>query len=89
MFNLKVFILINNQLLSTANAKDFNTDYYCFDFRTEVTDCLCSGSFFSSDKFRLFNKPFLTGFFKYDSKIIPVLSLNILPVIIFRKVMGV
>ena len=30
VFFLKVFILINNQLLSTANAKDidFNTDYY-------------------------------------------------------------
>ena len=28
MFILKVFMLINNQLLSTANAKDFNTDYY-------------------------------------------------------------
>ena len=28
MFILKVFILINNQLLSTANTKDINTDYY-------------------------------------------------------------
>ena len=27
-FILKVFILINNQLLSAANAKDTNTDYY-------------------------------------------------------------
>ena len=28
VFILKVFILINNQLLKTANAKDINTDYY-------------------------------------------------------------
>ena len=28
MFILKVFILIINQLLSTAYAKDINTDYY-------------------------------------------------------------
>ena len=28
MFILKGFILINNQLLSTANAKDINTDYF-------------------------------------------------------------
>ena len=28
MFILKVFISINNQLLSTANAKDINTHYY-------------------------------------------------------------
>ena len=28
MFILKVFNLIYNQLLSTANAKDINTDYY-------------------------------------------------------------
>ena len=28
MFILKVFILINKQLLSTANAKDINTDFY-------------------------------------------------------------
>ena len=27
-FILKVFILANNQLLSAANAKDINTDYY-------------------------------------------------------------
>ena len=31
MFILKVFILTNNQLVSAANAKDFNTDYYCSD----------------------------------------------------------
>ena len=28
VFVLKVFILINNQLSSAANAKDTNTDYY-------------------------------------------------------------
>ena len=28
VFILKVLILANNQLLSTANAKDVNTDYY-------------------------------------------------------------
>ena len=28
VFILKMFTLINNQLLKTANAKDFNTDYY-------------------------------------------------------------
>ena len=28
LFILQLFILINNQLLSTANAKDINTDYY-------------------------------------------------------------
>ena len=33
-------------------------------FDTKVTEYLCSGRvFFSSDKFRLFNKPFLTDFF--------------------------
>ena len=26
--HLEVLILMNNQLLSTANAKDINTDYY-------------------------------------------------------------
>ena len=35
MFILKVFILIINQLLNTANAKDINTDYYCSDFHNE------------------------------------------------------
>ena len=28
MVILKVFVLINSQLLSTANAKDINTDYF-------------------------------------------------------------
>ena len=28
VFILKVFFLINNQLLSTVNAKEINTDYY-------------------------------------------------------------
>ena len=28
VFILKAFILINNQLLKTANSKDINTDYY-------------------------------------------------------------
>ena len=28
VFILKDFILINNQLLSSANAKDMNIDYY-------------------------------------------------------------
>ena len=28
VFILKILILINNQLSSTANAKDINTDYY-------------------------------------------------------------
>ena len=28
VFILKLAILINNKLLSTANAKDINTDYY-------------------------------------------------------------
>ena len=28
VFILKVFFLINNQLLSAANAKDINRDYY-------------------------------------------------------------
>ena len=43
MFSLKVFILINNQLFSTANSrdintynsKDINTDNYCSGFRNE------------------------------------------------------
>ena len=52
--HLEVFILINNQLLSTANAKVFNTDYYCSDFRDESNGIFVLGVFFS-DKFRLFN----------------------------------
>ena len=44
---------------------------------TFVTDYLCSGCFFSPDKFRLFNKPFLTVFLNYHSKSIVVLSLNL------------
>ena len=35
---LKVFILINNQLLSTANAEDINTDYYV----TNKVSWICS-----------------------------------------------
>ena len=61
-------------------------------FDTKVTKNLCSGVFFSSDKFRLFNSPFLTEFLKYHSKGIVVLSLNlkkISPVTIFCKIMGV
>ena len=44
---------------------------------TFVTEYLCSGCFFSPDKLRLLNKPFLTVFFKYHSKSIVVLSLNL------------
>ena len=49
--------------------------------------------FFSSDKFRLFNLPFLTEFFLYHSKGIVVLSSNLKkkfsPVIFCHKVTGV
>ena len=46
MFILKVFILINNQLLNTANAKDFKTDYYS-DFRHRNRSNLVEGSLFA------------------------------------------
>ena len=39
-------------------------------FYTKVTEYLCSGwVFFSSDKFRLFNKPYLTEFFYIIQKV--------------------
>ena len=45
-------------------------------FETKVTEYLCSGwVFFSSDKFRLFNQPFLTEFFYITQYV--VLSLNL------------
>ena len=43
MFILKVLILINNQLLGTTNAKDFNTKYYCSDFRNEINGIFVLG----------------------------------------------
>ena len=48
--------------------------------------------FFSSDKFRLFNQPFLTDFFiSFKRYCCPELKIkkDISPVINFRKVMGV
>ena len=49
----------------------------CSDFRNESNGIFVLGvGFFSSDKFRLFNKPFLTKKF-YHSKDIVVLSLNL------------
>ena len=54
MFILKVFILIINQLLSTGNARDFNTDHYFSDFRNKSNGIFVLGGFFS-DKFRLFS----------------------------------
>ena len=44
--NLKVFILINNQQLSTANAKNINTDYYCSDFISESNGIFVLGVVF-------------------------------------------
>ena len=38
---LKVFILINNHLLSTANGKDINTDYY-------ITNCTLASRYHES-----------------------------------------
>ena len=48
---LEVFILINNQLLSTTNAKDFNLDSYCFDFRNESNRIFVLRVVHYSDKF--------------------------------------
>ena len=79
VFFLKVFILLNNQLLSTGNAKGFNTDYYCSDFRNESYGKFVVGVIF-------------VGIFFIHSKIIVVLSLNLeryFLVIICRKVLGV
>ena len=45
MLILKLFILIHNQLLSTANAKDFNIDY-CSDFRNESNGIFVLGVVF-------------------------------------------
>ena len=38
VFILKVFILINNQLLSTANAKFINTDCYITNIASGIVD---------------------------------------------------
>ena len=69
MFISKVFVLINNQLLSTANAKDSNTDYFCTDFCNEKKNGIfvLGEVFFSSDKFRFLNYLFLTGFFHHSN----------------------
>ena len=68
-----MFILINNQLLSTANAKDINKDSYCSDFR--------NGIFVLGVVFFQTNFDFLTSHFDriclYHSKGIVVLSLNL------------
>ena len=40
-----VFNLINKQLFSTTNDKDFNTDYYCSDFRNESNGLFVLGRF--------------------------------------------
>ena len=58
VFILKVFIMINIQLLSTAIAKDFNTDYYCSDFRNESNGIFVLGVFFFHANFH-----FLTSHF--------------------------
>ena len=77
MFILKVIILINNQLLSTANAKDINTDCYCSDFHNESSGILVLGVVFSSDKFltSLFSLAIFGGIFYIQSFV--VLSLNL------------
>ena len=46
MFLLKVFILINNQLLLTDNAKDINIDYFCSDFPNESNGIFVLGVIF-------------------------------------------
>ena len=59
MFILKVFFLINKQLLSIANAKDLNTDYYFSDFRNESNGMFVLGEGF----FLQTNFDFLTSHF--------------------------
>ena len=89
---LKYFILINNQLLSTANAKDINTDYYCADFRNESNRIFVLGVVFSSDKFRLFNQPFWPDFLNITQKVFVALSSSLERYFTcdpFCKVMGV
>ena len=51
----------------------YQTNFIVPTFNTKVTEYLCWGWFFLSDKFRLFNSPFLTEFFIYHSKAIGVL----------------
>ena len=61
MFILKVFILINNQVL---NAKDINTDYYFSDFCNEINGIfLLEVVFFLQTNFDFLTSHF-DGFFK-------------------------
>ena len=71
MFILKVFILINNQLMCTANAKDFNTDYFCYDFRNKSNGIIVvGGNFFfcrqvSTFQLAIFDGNFFISFKKF------------------------
>ena len=60
-------------------------------FLTRLTDYLCSGWVFLFRQISTFKLAIFDGIFKYHSKDIVVLSLNlryVSPVIVFRRVMG-
>ena len=53
--------------MAKLNAENF----YCSDFRYESNGIFVLGvGFFSSDKFRLFNEPFLTDFLNTIQKVL-------------------
>ena len=68
MFLLKVFILINNKLLLTANAKDINIDYFCSDFPNESNGIFVLGVVFFFRQIATFKLAILTGFFLLSFK---------------------
>ena len=56
-----MFILINNQLLSTANAKDINTDY-------NFTNIISSKKFGPTELNKMSNQFFLDAFLHAKSE---------------------
>ena len=60
-----------------ADENWYKTSVFVPTFVMKITEYLCSGCFFSSDKFRPFNRPVLTEFYFNQAKGIVVLSLNL------------
>ena len=73
MFILKVFILIIDQLLKTANAKVIYTDLWSSDFRNESSEIFVLGVVFFQTNFDFLTRHF-DGIFLYHLKSIIVLS---------------
>ena len=71
-FNL-LFYQIQNQFQSIQ----YQLKFYCSDFRYESNGIFVLGWFFFFRQISKINKPFLTIFFLYHSKVIEVLSLNL------------